>query len=381
MTHRILFLHHAAQWGGAENSLMDLVTGLDPTKFLVWVALPDRGPLAQELEKRDVRVLITPIHRFKRTRNPLVLLSYLQSLHQVTQQLLPLIRSERIELIHSNSTTAHYYGAFLGRRARVPALWHIRDLTPPGPATRWLCSRARAIVAISDTVSQHVHRHVGKPAKTLRIYNGIDVVRFAVPGDRALLRQELGLHADHILVGMVAQLVPWKNHRLFLSAAIRTAKDWPTAHFLLAGADTYADHPGYPETLRQFCRDAGIAARVHFIGFRPEIRHVLAALDVLVHPSPAEPFGRIVGEAMAAGKPVIAARDAGPAEIIQDGINGLLFTPGDAQALASAMHQVLQDRGLAIRLGQAGQARIREHFSLATMVRAMESLYGEVLTR
>jgi glycosyltransferase involved in cell wall biosynthesis len=126
--------------------------------------------------------------------------------------------------------------------------------------------------------------------------------------------------------------------------------------------------------------ELALADRVEFSGFRMDIPVVMSALDILVLASTSpEPFGRVLIEAMAAGKPVIAT-DAGAArEIIEDGVHGLLVPPGDAEAMARAMIYLLTHRDTAILMGQRGQDRVRERFSAQQYVDGVQSVYRELL--
>lgn len=377
--YRILYLNHVAEQGGAETGLFDIVTRLDRRMFQPLVVLPDSGPLAERLAQRGVTVRFLPLRRHNKTLNPFKLLSAYANVADVARRLAVLIRAESIDLIHANSTTAHIYGAWAGHMAGVPAVWHCRDLVALGPLGKWLYRRAARVIAISGVVQASLERYAARTRKTVCIHNGIDVDVYRQSAEGLAVRNEFNLRGDQILIGMVAQMVPWKNHGLFLRAARRIATDFPATMFLLAGADLHGDHPGYRPALEQFVTESGLKERVIFLGFRRDMPRVMAALDVLVHPAACEPFGRVVAEAMAAGKPVVAVDSAGPREIIEPGVSGLLTPPDDVDALAQAMRRLLQDSAWAARLGEAGRRRIEDHFRVDQMTDKIEQLYREVL--
>jgi glycosyltransferase involved in cell wall biosynthesis len=119
---------------------------------------------------------------------------------------------------------------------------------------------------------------------------------------------------------------------------------------------------------------------VHFLGHRDDVPEILAALDVLVHvPSAPEPFGRVVAEAMAVGKPVVAARAGGLPEIVEHEVTGLLVPPGDPSACAAAVLRLLADPALRARLGTAGRRRAEERFDPAAHAERVVAAYREVL--
>lgn len=131
------------------------------------------------------------------------------------------------------------------------------------------------------------------------------------------------------------------------------------------------------------CRDAalerrralGLESRVAVIEHRDDVAPVLAALDVLVCPSDHEPFGMVVLEALAAGRPVVASDTGGPSEILEDGKSGLLFRTGDPDALAAALFRVLDDPALARSLVEAGRSRVRDAFDRSRYAREMQEVY------
>ena len=155
---KILYLNHVSHLGGAERSLLELVGSLDRTKFTPLAVIPTPGPLSDALAKAGAKVIHLPIQRFVRTCSPLVLIGYLISLLKVARQIKGLIRQAQIDIVHSNSSTAHLYGGLAARLAGVPCLWHCRDLVDLGPAGRWMSWTATRTVAISDAVARHLGR-------------------------------------------------------------------------------------------------------------------------------------------------------------------------------------------------------------------------------
>ena len=114
---------------------------------------------------------------------------------------------------------------------------------------------------------------------------------------------------------------------------------------------------------------------IYLLGFRSDVAALMAACDIFVLPAPAEPFGLVLIEAMAMGKPVIAAAAGGPLEIVADGETGLLFEPGDAASLAAAMRRLLENPDLRQRMGQAGRRRYEEMFTAQRMAENMAAVY------
>jgi glycosyltransferase involved in cell wall biosynthesis len=192
-----------------------------------------------------------------------------------------------------------------------------------------------------------------------------------------------GEHRSHpgpLRIGMLGRLASWKGQHVFLEAFAR-AFPTGTEEAVLIGSALFANDEAYGEALRQLAARLEIADRVTFAGFREDVGAELARLDVLVHASVApEPFGRVVVEGMAAGLPVIAAGQGGPAEIIDHEINGLLFPPGDVAALTQALRRLAGQPQLRQRLGEAGRRRARD-FTAGAVGAAVLRAYNDVLRR
>jgi glycosyltransferase involved in cell wall biosynthesis len=152
------------------------------------------------------------------------------------------------------------------------------------------------------------------------------------------------------------------------------------ARFLVSGGPIYETegHTGYEESLRLLAGELGIADRVKFLGIRDDIPEVMAALDVLVHcPTAPEPFGRAVAEAMGAGKPVIASKEGGVPELVEDGRTGVLIPSGDITAFSAALRRLLDDPPLRQRMGSAGRQRAETMFGVeAHGERVLEAYRG-----
>jgi len=289
---RILFVHHASPAGGAENSLLDLVEALDDNWEPI-VACPGGGELAARLEDAGARVEPLALTRFKRTACPLALARYFFAWRRGVQALVKIIKNADVDIVHSNSTTAHLYGGAAAGRCGMPAVWHVRDIAVPGIA-KLILPKASACVAISQFAADCILSSAGAKAEV--IYNGVDLELFH-PGDGP---------PENPAVAMIGQLVPWKNHSDFLRAAAKVHGAAPGARFLIVGDDLFGDHPGYKEKLAALAEELGIGDAATFMGRRSDVPELLRSVSVLVLPSRREPFGRVVVEAMASGVPVAA---------------------------------------------------------------------------
>jgi glycosyltransferase involved in cell wall biosynthesis len=211
-------------------------------------------------------------------------------------------------------------------------------------------------------------------ARTRVVYNGLDLAAF----DREAARPaELPLPGgDGPVIGTVSHLIPWKGQEIFLRAAAQLLQAHPGWRFVVVG-DPIFQFRTERERLERLAGELGISDRVTFAGHREDIPAVMSALDLFVLPSLYEPFGRVLIEAMGARKPVVASRAGGVPEIVLDGETGVLVPPGEPEALADAIADLVVDRERAERLAAAGRARVEKHFSLEATVQGVLEAYED----
>lgn len=378
--HRILFLNHVGRISGAERSLLDLARHLNRDRFDPQVALPADGELAARMVDNGIACHPLPFRRIRKTVNPLQWAITLAHVVRRAHAVAEIIRRNRVDLVHANSNTAQLYGGLAARWTGVPSIWHTRDLVNLGLIGTWCGSTASRTIAISESVRQHAARYVRSPDRLRLIYNGVALDEFTPRHGRTEMRATLGIPETAPLVGMVAQLSPWKRHELFLEAASRLASAVPACHFLLVTEDVFQDQPGRLAALKARALVLNLSGRVLFIPFGQDVVSLLASLDILMHPAANEPLGRIVLEAMAMGKPVVAVNSAGPGEIIQSGINGMLAAHSQPDELAAAALPLLHDPALAKRVGLAARQRVEQTFDIRRTAAQVEALYDELLT-
>ena len=175
---------------------------------------------------------------------------------------------------------------------------------------------------------------------------------------------------------MAGRIHTWKGQEVLVEAARLLRTRCPQARFIIAG-DIVPGQPAPKQAIEAAIARHGLGDRVQLIGFWRDVRQVMAAVDIFVLPSTApEPFGLVLLQAMATGKPVIAAAHGGPLEIVVDGETGLLVPPRDPAALADAIERLANDRDLRGRLAAAGRRRAEERFGFAAHVAAFEEIYA-----
>ena len=296
------------------------------------------------------------------------------------QALRRVIIEKQVRLVHTNIRVGHdregIIAAWLTGR---PCVCHVRQFEELGWFDRQLAALASRFIYISEAVRRS-HLESGVPCrKGVVVYNGLDVPTFVAALDSEKGRQSFALSPDDVAVGIVGRLDAWKGQDVFLRAMAQVKDVVPRAKGVVVG-EVAAENPGYLDMLLALRDELALVDQVMFSGFRMDVPVVMSALDIVVLASTLpEPFGRVIIEAMAAGKPVIAT-DAGAArEIIEDGVQGLLIPPGDAEAMARAILYLLTHRDRAMLMGRKGQSRAQERFSMQQYSTGVQNVYRELL--
>jgi glycosyltransferase involved in cell wall biosynthesis len=382
----ILFIDHTSELGGAERSMLDLLSQLDRSCFTPIVAT-SAGPLCDRLKAMGIEVW--PLHLEARTltlsredwrKSPWLFLWRARGIFQEIVRLARLARARPINFIHTNTLKAHVLGTFIAKLAGKPLIWHMRDLPSSRGDARPLLSLlfrfARpGIIAISQAVADDLPALMH--ARTRVVHNGIDLALFDQRA--AQLAENLPLPVGNgPLIGTLSHLIPWKGQDVFLRAAARLADRHPDWRFLIVG-DAIFQFQGERGRLQALAVTLGIADRVAFAGHREDAPALLKQLDLFVLPSLYEPFGRVLIEAMGAELPVVASMAGGVPEIVSPDETGVLVEPGNAEALASAIEETLLDRERARQMGLAGRKRVEACFSLQATLTQVVAAYGALL--
>jgi len=349
--------------GGGEVSFLGLLAHLDLSRFTPVAVCPAEGTLADEIRKLGITVHIVPMPRL-RWGNPLRLFRSIRSLVR-------LIRDKEITLAHTNGSRCGVYGGIACKIAGVPMLWHVRILESDGLLDRFLAGLSVMVLVNSKAVRKRFS-WMKVQNKVRVVYNGIDLGRFENRGGRGL-RKALGLGENTALIGTVGRLDWYKAHKYFLQAAQKVKLLVPDSHFLIVGEGEKR------ASLEREAKKLGIASCVTFAGYRRDIPEILSDLDVFALSSVSEGFGRVVAEAMACGKPVVATRVGGILEVVEDGVTGKLVPPANPLALAGAVVDLLRDKAKAAAMGAAGHKRAAI-FSIESNVEKTQEIYAGVLS-
>ena len=359
---RLTILHTEASLGlgGQEIRILSEVRWLLDHGWDALIACQPRSRLLAEARRADLSVVAIAMRGTLDVRALL--------------RLRALMRTRRVDLVHTHSSVDSWLATVAAKSLRLPVV-RSRHVTIPILKRRALIYRlADHVITTGEAVAAHVRR-VGIPAERISaISAGIDTTRFHPGVSGKPVREELGLAADGLVVGLVANVRGSKGHAVFLEAARDVLRAHPDARFLIVG-----DGVGFDDVRRRV-REMGLEPRVIMTGFRRDIPEVMAALNVLVLPSTkSEATSQVIPQALAVGTPVAAAATGGIPEIVRDGETGRLVEPGNAPALARAILSLLDDPERARDMALAGQALIRSHYSADVSMTATTDVYRSLL--
>ena len=288
-----------------------------------------------------------------------------------------LIKDAGPDLVHLHSRRgADVLGGLAARWAGVPAIV-TRRVDNPEPA--WWARRKyrmyRRVIAISEGIAQVLRAEGVDPALVSVVRSAVDTERFSSACDRDRFRQALPLPAGGAVIGMAAQFIERKGHRVLLDAIPEVLKVFPQTQFLLFGKGPLENDIAAQIQVRDLTHN------VHLAGFRDDLERILPCLDVLAHPADMEGLGVSLLQAAAASVPIVATRVGGIPEAVRDGVNGILIAPSDPAALAQAIMKLLRDPNQAKAFGAQGRALMQKEFSIDVMVEGNLRVYRDVIDR
>ena len=234
-----------------------------------------------------------------------------------------------------------------------------------------------------STAIEQCYQTLGIPASQGQvIYDPFDLTMFDKLNHSKELRAEFGLTEQDCLISNVGRLDWWKGQDFFLEALGQLVPSQNNVKALLVGTpDETAESQAHNNKLHKLVKDLNLQENVIFAGFRSDVPKIMAASDIVLHSaSEPEPFGRVVVEAMAAGRPVIATAAGGVLDIVKDNVTGLLVPPKDADAMADAIRALSQDRQRATEMGRRGRIDVENRFTIDQHIMAIQQVYDEILS-
>jgi glycosyltransferase involved in cell wall biosynthesis len=362
----ILLMARALHYGGSERQLTETALGLDRSRFrphvgTFWV----EGMRADELRAAGVPILHLPLKSYK---SPTTITS--------ARMLAGYIRDHDIQLVHAFDRPMNAFAIPITRylTSAIALASQRSHLSLAGPYQRRFVlfaeRRAHGVVVNCEYLRTHLIHYAGIASDRIHLcYNGLDLTRFR----RAPASRPSPLPAGALVIGVVSVLRPEKGLPTLLDAFAEVLPEAPNARLLILGSG-----PVLPE-LQARARELQIVDRCHFEPSTDLVDDWLQSIDIFVLPSISEALSNALMEAMACGCCPIASRVGGNPELIEDGVRGLLFEPGNSTDLARKLRAVISGVDLRARLAQAAHEFVHTNFSRKTSAERMAAIYLRLL--
>jgi len=371
----VCFPYWGGPFGGSHMSSLSLIRELESScadTFRPIIVLHSEGEFAEYLQDRGIPYELLPLKKYV---GQSLGLGQLPLIWQTFFPIRQFIKEREIDIVHGNEDDVNYTWAVSTRFSRAKHVWHMRALHK---ASRlgFLMDLCSIVVCVSRFVADSIPSCGQAKSEVL-----VDPVSFPEGISRASSRQallrELGASEDTLLVCFVGNFLEGKRPDIFVKAAARMVElqSGRILLFLLFGDD----REGRQDWIRAMAAELGIEDKVRFMGFRFDIDSCIKACDLALTPAVNEGLGRLVIEPMVLGVPVVAANSGGIREIVRNGETGVLVTPDNPEAFATAGARLLDDAPYREKIVKAAQVESRDRFSSGKHVDRITEIYGELL--
>ncbi|MDO3379732.1 glycosyltransferase family 4 protein [Geoalkalibacter halelectricus] len=354
---------------GSPKALVDLVGNLNRDLYSPVLAVPEDAALAEDFRGVGGKVFCRKSMSLGRGN----VFQFFKSVKNFRD----FYTENHIDLLHFNSVGWRDSAVVAAKMCRIPIVLHLHNNYGKGSVSgNFNFHLADKIIIVSESMRDSFFDHPRILNKISCIYNGVDLKRFIEgQGD---FRTSLLQNDGGPIIGYVGQLSHRKGVDVLIKASRGVLQQFPAALFVIVGADGVREE-GYSDAMKKLANELGVGERFVFLGKRDDIPDVMNGCDLMVVPSRAEPFGKVIIEAMACGTCVIGAAVGGIPEIIEDGQNGRLVPTDNVDALQGAMVEVLGDEALRTRLALKGRQAAMEKFSIDALVDKTQALYADLL--
>jgi len=376
--YNIVYIIDGLGMGGAERLMVPLLRNLNRQFFeprVCVLQVKDGNPAAN-----DIRALGMPVDLISVER-----LRDMTAIYRIRKYL----KAVKADLVHTQLEFANSLGSFASKLLRLPSVCTIhimpsQDMKVKSKihqeiealSLRFFCDR---IIAVSEEARLfYIEISNVSPQKVITIYNGIDLTNF-INVDRYEARlevhKELGIPLDANLLTTVAVLRHLKGIQFMIQALPTVLDATPNVYYLIVGSGSHHD------ALVEEVDKAGVKERVVFAGLRNDIPRLLAASDIFVLPTLTEALPTVLAEAMAAQLPIVASAVGGVPEMVTDGRNGYLVSPGSPGELSEACITLLTAPEIRTEMGQNGWQIVNEKFNILGQIGQLEKLYLDLISK
>lgn len=368
---RVLFVNHSSKHAGAEIVLRDVAMQYKDSSA-VW--LFEDGPYRSLLQDYGIKVILAAnskdLSLINRKDNLVKsILPLLGNLSSMTRQIAR--EAKKYDIVYANSQKAFVLSSLSAKFARKKLIWHLHDILSTDHFSNMQIkldiklanALAACVIVPSEATADAFIRAGGNSDLVHVVHNGVNVSHIGTTLDKKQLRAELGL-PDGFIYGVFSRLSPWKGQHV----AVRALRALPAdVHCLIVG-DAQFGEDQYKKSLYSLVEELGLKDRVIFMGHRSDVLSIMKAVDVYCHPSVSpEPFSLAILEAMSCKLPIIASNAGGIPEVIENGVSGILFSPGNAAELSKMLNDLRIRTEVRYELGNNAYHRVINNFTIEQM--------------
>jgi glycosyltransferase involved in cell wall biosynthesis len=378
----VLHIHTLPIISGSGLNTFLSMKGMDRNIYKVELACAPGGRLIDlvrenQMEVKTFKNLVQPLHPVKDIL--------------AVADLIYFLRKKRYHIVHTHNSKAGFVGRLAAKITGIPVVIHtvhgfaFHDQEPVWRQSlfrnleKFASHMCDKMIFISQPLVDWALREkiILRRDKIAKVYSGIDLERFcpATEEEKNSVRKKWNIRHDDAVIGIVSKLWEGKGHEILIRAFQEVKKDIKRARLVIVGEGPLDN------MLQDLVDRLGLSDSILFTGFQMDVASIISTFDVAVLPSYFEGMGRVILEAMAMEKPVVASRVGGIPDLVKDNVNGLLITPGDIKGLSNALKKLLNDKGLANIMGRDGRKGITDKFSADAMVRSISNIYIECLKR
>ena len=396
----ILFLDNSYTFGGAIISLHYLLKGMDKTKFQPILITCQSEDIVKKyfsefivfnpkmkIKWRDnhiyCRITSLPLYKIE------VIKKFIDKVRTVYWEIFintpqafrhyAIGKKYNVALVHLNNGLSHFPGILAAKLLKVPCISHRRGPERMSRSLRFYTKSIDHHIAISNAIKDYLIMSGVAREKITVVYNAVDLDDFDVNCNLEKLREEFSIKDEQPLLGIFGRVIAWKGIKEFIQAASLVFKEVPQAKAFIVGGISDGDER-YLAEVKKIAEENGVLDKFVFTGYRDDVAPLMKLMDVVVHASIIpEPFGRVLIEAMAMGKPVVAIRAGGPLDVVVDGETGFLVAMKDTDEMASAVIKILKSPTRAKEMGMRGRKRVEEVFCNKRYVMAVEEIYSSMI--
>jgi len=389
----VVFVESAAAMGGVQYSTLYLVRSLDPTEWRPIVVCPEEGDLTQACRDSGIEVHVLSQPRLwstsvrvgpARLPNPAAWVWDACLVGRTGRRLRRFLIQCSAVLVVTKGLSSHFLGGLATRKLRAPCVWHVQDLISErtfgiyrrafGWAARFFPEQ---IIVDGLSIAEQLPQSL-RPRITV-VHNGVNTKHFRPGVDGSGVRRELGIPSDHLVIGHVGRVTPWKGQHYLIEAFAPIARDNPKTTLLLIGSPVF-DNDIYQRRLLKTVADLGLEGRVKLPGYRHDMPEVLAAMDIFAFTSiekDTSPLALL--SAMSSGLPIVSFDIAGARELMAADDQFLLVPVADVARLSSALSSVVANENLRGALAAGARKQAVSEFDVEIYRERIERVFSKAL--